>query len=135
MPSAKATSRPLCSSLDVLGHVPDLDEWPERWMIDQKDRAMGKTIVALLTPFIAHMINQGLSKRTFKRHVDNLWALGGEIITDINWDESLQKQPAKVLVLNAIDKEGGPLLRNPPDPDDQKRFDSTCRRLYKFLTS
>jgi hypothetical protein len=38
-------------------------------------------------------------------------------------------------VINAIDEEGGPLLRNPLDPDDQKPFDSTCRKLYKFLTS
>jgi hypothetical protein len=31
--------------------------------------------------------------------------------------------------------EGGPLLCNPLVPDDQKHFDSTCKKLYKFLTS
>ena len=134
-PSIKATSGSSSSSLDVLAYVPDLDEWPDSWMIDQPDRAVGKAIVSVLTPFIEHLINQGLTKRTIKRHVDNLWALGGEIISDINWNESLRKQCAKVLVINAIDEEGGPLLRNPLDPDDQKPFDSTCRKLYKFLTS
>jgi hypothetical protein len=134
-PSVKIISGSSSSSLDVLAYVPDLDEWPDSWMIDQPDRAVGKAIVSVLTPFIEHLINQGLTKRTIKRHVDNLWALGGEIISDINWNESLRKQSAKVLVINTIDEEGGPLLRNPLDPDDQKPFDSTCRKLYKFLTS
>jgi hypothetical protein len=134
-PSVKVISGSSSSSLDVLAYVPDLDEWPDSWMIDQPDRAVGKAIVSVLTPFIEHLINQGLTKRTIKRHVDNLWSLGGEIISDINWNESLRKQSAKVLVINAIDEEGGPLLRNPLDPDDQKPFDSTCRKLYKFLTS
>jgi hypothetical protein len=133
--SAKTTSGSLSSALDVSAYVPDLDEWPDSWMIDQPDRAMGKAIVNVLTPFIEHLINQGLTKRTIKRHVDNLWALGGEIITDINWDESLRKKPAKFLVSNTVDEEGGPLLRNPLDPDDQIHFDSTCRKLYKFLNS
>ncbi len=134
-PSIKAISGSSSSSLDVLAYVPDLDEWPDSWMIDQPDRAVGKAIVSVLIPFIEHLINQGLTKRTIKRHVDNLWALGGEIISDINRNESSRKQSAKVLVINAIDEEGGPLLRNPIDPNDQKPFDSTCRKLYKFLTS
>ena len=134
-PPVKIVSGSSSSSLDVLAYVPDLDEWPDSWLIDQPDRAVGKAIVSVLTPFIEHLINQGLTKRTIKRHVDNLWALGGEIISDINWNECLRKQSATVLVINAIDEEGGPLLRNPLDPDDQKPFDSTCRKLYKFLTS
>ena len=96
---------------------------------------MGKAIVTVLAPFIEHLINQGLSKPTIKRHIDNLWALGGEIITEINWDESLRKRSAKDLLMNAIDEEGGPMLRNPLNSEDQKPFDSTCRKLYKFLTS
>ena len=123
------------ASPDVAAIVPDLDEWPDRWRGDEPDRVAGKAIVTILKPFIAHLIQQGLTKRTLKRHVDNLWALGGEIITAINWDESLRKQSAKDLVMNAIDEEGGPLIRNPLDPDEQKSFDSTCRKLNKFLNS
>lgn len=134
-PSDNLSAGSSSSSLDVSTYVPDLDEWPDSWMIDQPDRAIGKEIVTFLTPFIEHLIAQGLTKRTIKRHVDSLWALGGEIITGINSDESLRKQPAQVLVLNAVDEEGGPLLRNPFDPEDQKSFDSTCRKLHKFLTS
>ena len=134
-PSHNLSAGSSSSSLDISVYVPDLYEWPDSWMIDQPDRDIGKEIVTFLTPFIEHLIAQGLTKRTIKRHVDSLWALGGEIITDINSDESLRKQPAQVLILNAVDEEGGPLLRNPFDPEDQKSFDSTCRKLHKFLTS
>ena len=133
-PCTKIPPGPSSSSPKVAAYVPDLDEWPASWMIDQPDRDIGKAIVTVLTPFIEHLIDQGLTKRTIKRHVDSLWALGGEITTEINWDESLRKQSAKNLVINAIDEEGGPMLRNPLDPEDQKPFDSTCRKLYKFLT-
>jgi hypothetical protein len=134
-PAEKLSAESSSSSPQVLAYVPDLDAWPDSWMIDQPDQTLGKAIVTVLTPFIEHLIKQGLTKRTIKRHVDNLWALGGEIITDINWDESLRKLSAKDLVINAIDEEGGPLLRNPFDPEDQKLFDSTCKKLYKFLMS
>jgi hypothetical protein len=132
---AEKLSAESSSSPEVLAYVPDLDAWPDSWMIDQPDRSMGNAIVTVLTPFIEHLIKQGLTKRTLKRHVDNLWALGGEIITGINWDESLRKLSVRDLVINAIDEEGGPLLRNPLDPEDQKPFDSTCKKLYKFLMS
>lgn len=134
-PSAKLSSGASPASPEVLTYVPDIGEWPDSWMVDQPDRATGQAIVTVLTPFIEHLINQGLTKRTIKHHVDNLWALGGEMITAIHWDESLRKLSARDLVLNAIDEEGGPLLRNPLDPEDQKPFDSTCRKLYKFLIS
>jgi len=134
-PSAKLSSGASPASPEVLTYVPDIGEWPDSWMVDQPDRATGQAIVTVLTPFIEHLINQGLTKRTIKHHVDNLWALGGEMITAIHWDESLRKLSARDLVLNAVDEEGGPLLRNPLDPEDQKPFDSTCRKLYKFLIS
>ena len=130
---AEKLSAESSSSPEVLAYVPDLDAWPDSWMIDTPDRSMGKAIVTVLTPFIEHLIKQGFTQRTLKRQVDNLWALGGEIITGINWDESLRKLPAKDLVINAIDEEGGPLLRNSLNPEDQKPFDSTCKKLYKFL--
>ena len=134
-PSARLSSGASPASPEVLTYVPDIGEWPDSWMVDQPDRAMGEAIVTVLTPFIEHLIHQGLTKRTIKHHVDNLWALGGEMITAIHWDESLRELSARDLVLNAIDEAGGPLLRNPLDPEDQKRFDSTCRKFYKFLVS
>ena len=84
-PSAKLSSGASPASPDALTYVPDIGEWPDSWMVDQPDRATGQAIVTVLTPFIEHLINQGLTKRTIKHHVDNLWALGGEMITAIHW--------------------------------------------------
>jgi len=133
-PSDKIATASSSIALRVYAYVPDLDAWPDSWMIDQPDRDIGKAMVTVLTPFIDHLISQGLAKRTIKRHVDNLWALGGEIITRINWDPSLRKHTAEQLILQVIDEYGGPLLSNPLDPNDQKPFDCACRKLYKFLT-
>ena len=91
-PSVKNSVGPYPASPDVSALVPDLDEWPDSWMVDKPDQAVGRAIVAVLRPLIAHLIDKGLSRRTLKRHVDNLWALGAEIITDINRDESLRSQ-------------------------------------------
>ena len=134
-PSDKKATASSTISPRVSAYVPNLDAWPDSWMIDQPDRDIGKAVVTVLIPFIEHLISQGLGKRTIKHHVDSLWALGGEIITRINWDQSLRKHMAEELVLKVIDEYGGPLLSNPLDPKDQKSFDCTCRKLYKFLTS
>jgi hypothetical protein len=38
-------------------------------------------------------------------------------------------------VLQALDEEGGPLISQAAADDDQQRsFDATCRKFYRFLT-
>jgi len=65
--------------------------------------------------------------------VDNLWLLGGEIIRDLNEDPSLRKVAAERLLRNVIHKDGGPLIQNGSEKE-QRSFDSTCRKLHRFLT-
>ena len=113
-------------------YVPKLDDWAACWMIDPQDRPVGEAICAVFAPFIQHLIDQGLARRTLQRHVDNLWLLGGEIIAGINRDDSLRKESAAALVINAIHEEGGPLLR---ESEAQRAFDVTCRTLHRFLAS
>ena len=62
----------------------DLSEWPERWMGEEKDLPVGRQLVEYFTPFLLHLAESGLSKRTIQNHVDNMWLLGGEIIRDVN---------------------------------------------------
>ncbi len=104
-------------------------------MIDRPDLAIGRALLEVLETFIHHLVEQGLSKRRFNRHIDNLWALGGEIITKVNSNPSLREQSARVLILDSVDDEGGPLLSGGADPDDQESFDRTCRKLYGYLKS
>ena len=102
-------------------------------MGEEKDLPAGRRLVQCFMPFLLHLTESGLSKRTIQNHVDNMWVLGGEIIRDVNNDPSLRKLSAQRLVHNAIDEEGGPLLHNGWE-DEQRSFDSTCRKFHRFLT-
>jgi len=79
-------------------------------------------------------LTSGLSPRTIRRHVDNLWSLGGEIIRDLHYDKSLRKLPPERLLRQSIHELGGPAIHNGSD-DQQRSFDSTCRKLHRFLES
>ena len=111
----------------------NLSEWPERWMGEEKDLPPGRRLVAYFLPFLLHLAESGLSKRTIQNHVDNMWLLGGEIIRDVNEDPSLRKVAAEKLVRAVIHEDGGPLIHNGWE-DEQRTFDSTCRKFYRFLT-
>ena len=117
----------------LLPYCRDLQQWPERWMGEEKDLPPGRRLVDFFIPFLLHLAQSGLSKRTIQNHVDNMWLLGGEIIRDLNEDPRLRKLPATTLVANVIDEEGGPLIHNGWE-DEQRSFDSTCRKFCRFLT-
>jgi hypothetical protein len=111
----------------------DLQEWPERWMGEEKDLPVGRRLVEYFMPFLLHLTESGLSKRTIQNHVDNMWLLGGEIIRDVNEDPPLRKVPTEKLIGNVIHQDGGPLIHNGWE-DEQRSFDSTCRKFHRFLT-
>jgi hypothetical protein len=111
----------------------DLSEWPERWMGEAKDLPPGRRLVEYFLPFLLHLAESGLSKRTIQYHVDNMWLLGGEIIRDVNEEPRLRKRSAEQLVRNVIHEDGGPLIHNGWE-DEQRSFDSTCRKFHRFLT-
>ena len=60
----------------------------------EEDLPPGRRLVECFTPFLLHLAESGLSKRTIQNHVDNMWLLGGEIIRDLNEDPSLRKVAA-----------------------------------------
>ena len=98
----------------------------------EKDLPPGEQLLACLRPFIEHLASSSLSPKTIRRHVDNLWLLGGEIIRDLNEDPSLRKIVAERLLRNVV-HEDGPLIHNGSE-EEQRSFDSTCRKLHHFLT-
>jgi hypothetical protein len=125
-----ATSAP---SSDASAYCRDLDNWPRSWMGLEKDLPPGEELVACLRPFIEHLASSSLSPKTIRRHVDNLWMLGGEIIRDLNYDPSLRKMAADRLLRNVIHEDGGPLIHNGSE-EEQRSLDSTCRKLHRFLS-
>jgi hypothetical protein len=68
-------------------------------------------------------------------HRDNLWLLGGEIIRDLHQELRLRRRPAYELVTSAVDGGEGPLLYGCTSEQEQRSFDSTCKKLYKFLST
>jgi hypothetical protein len=90
------------SPADVSAYCRDLDNWPQSWMGLEKDLPPGEALLACLRPFIEHLASSTLSHTTIRRHVANLWLLGGEIIRDLHYDASLRKKPAEQLLRKVI---------------------------------
>ena len=111
----------------------DLNTWPRSWIGVDKDLLPGEQLLAWFQPFIEHLASSRLSPKTIRKHVDNLWMLGGEIIRDLNDDPALRKLTADRLLRNAVHADGGPLIHNGVE-EAQRSFDSTCRRLHRFLS-
>ena len=98
----------------------------------EKDLPTGEQLLACLRPFIEQLASSSLTPKTIRRHMDNLWLLGGEIIRDLHYDPSLRKVAAEKLLRNVIHEDGGPLVHNGSE-DEQRSFASTCRKLHRFL--
>jgi hypothetical protein len=98
----------------------------------EKDLPPGEQLLLLFRPFLENLAASDLSSKTIQKHVDNIWALGGEFIRDLHSDPSMRKRPVDQALLRMIEC-GGPLLYHGGE-DQQRSFDSTCRKLRRFLT-
>jgi hypothetical protein len=117
----------------LMRYCPDLENWPRSWSVEPRDIEPGQCVVTCFKPFLLHPLNLGLSRKTLRVHRDNLWVLGGEIIRDLHEDPPLRERAIDELLVNAIDEEGGPLIEHRTCEQQQRSFDSTCRRYYRFL--
>ena len=97
-----------------------------------EDLLPGRRIVAYFQPFLEHLLQLNLSRKTLRKHVDNLWILGGEIIRDRNETPSLRKVPIEHLVFDLVG-EGGPVLYHADSEEALRSFDPTCRKFRRFL--
>jgi hypothetical protein len=88
-------------------------------------------LVTLFRPFLEHLAASNLSPKTIQKHVDNMWVLGGEFIRDLHNDPPLRRRPVDQALSKMIEY-GGPLLYHGGE-DQQRSFDSTCRKFRRFL--
>jgi hypothetical protein len=102
-------------------------------MYEAGDLAPGRQVVEIFKPFLRYLLGLNLSGKTRRKHRDNLWLLGGEIISDLHKNPRLRKRPMAQVVSAAFDDEGGPLISHSPSEDQQRSFDSTCRKFHRFL--
>ncbi|MBN8248690.1 MAG: hypothetical protein J0L84_14775 [Verrucomicrobia bacterium] len=87
-----------------------------------------------MQPFVEALIGEGRSVGTIRRHLNNLWLLGGEIISRSQHDRALRRLGGRELLLKFVDSEGGPLSRHLTTEAEQRGFDGMCRKLNRFLS-
>jgi len=126
------------TKLTIQDVAKNLDQWPRSWEIDDGDAEIGRRLLdAVFLPFFEHLAAQGLAKKTIRRHIDNIWLLGGEIIEELYEDEEegeeLRTLAPSELVLHLIDSEGGPYSKHLNSEAEMRSFDSSCKKLFKFL--
>ena len=97
----------------------------------EKDLQPGEQLLTLFRPFLDHLVASNLSPKTIQRHMDYMWALGGEFIRDLNYDPLRRKKPVEKVLLKMIEY-GGPTLYHGSE-DEQRSFDATCRKFRRFL--
>lgn len=110
----------------------ELADWPRSWMGMPEDRLPGERIVACFQPFLEHLVQLDLSRKTLRKHVNNLWRLGGEIIRRLNETPCLRNVPIEHLVFDLVG-EGGPMLYHSDSEEESRSFESTCRTFRRFL--
>ena len=119
---------------DIERYCRGLNEWPRSWMGLEKDVAPGEKLVGSFRPFLEQLVTSAeLSPKTIQKHVDHLWVLGGEIIRDLHETPSLRKKKIEQVLFDVLDDEGGPLIYGVTSEQQQRSFDSTCRKLHRFL--
>jgi len=79
------------------------------------------------------LLQQGLAPKTLRRHRDHLWMLGGEIIHRRYLEPELARLSIKEILRELVHDDGGPLLSQHLNESEQQTFDSTCRKLHRFL--
>lgn len=112
---------------------PDLANWARSWRYDEPDIAVGQEIVAVFTPFLLDLIDQGLARKTVSRHRDNLWTLGGELIRRRYEDKALARKNARDAIHELVSGEAAPLVYPRISELQQDSLDATCRKLNRFL--
>ena len=118
----------------LVEYCKNINEWPTQWEIDKADVIIGQAINEYFKAFLLDRIEKGRSKKTIRISANYLWALGGELIRQINDDEKERKLSAKNLILKYVDEGGGPYWRHAYNESDHARYDSVCKQLFKFIT-
>ena len=116
----------------LASYCPDLAEWPAGWRYEDRDILPGQRIVDCFKPFLLHLLSLELSPKTRRKHRDNLWLLGGELIRELWERPKLRNRSIEELIASTVDDCGGPRLSHRQSEQEQCSFDSTCRKFHRF---
>src|SRR4029077_19114062 len=87
---------------DLEHYCRDLNGWARSWMGLEKDLPPGEQLLALFRPFLEHLAASDLSPKTIQKHVDSMWALGGEFIRNLHNNPSLRRKPVDWVLSSTI---------------------------------
>jgi hypothetical protein len=110
----------------------EMKPWPKSWSYDDQDLAPGARLIADFAPFVRYLHADGMAPGTIRRHMNHLWELGGVLIKRSRMDDPPEPIPP---LIEVVDDEGGPLLDGTESEDDQRGYDATCRKFYRFLSA
>ena len=116
----------------IINVCPDFYDWPDRWKGVEADREYGKEILQYFEPYVANLCNSTLTARTKKKHLDNLWLAGGELVRTVSVEEDYGIDPLQ-LILKNFGADGGPYCRHLETEEELRSYDSSCRKFYKFI--
>jgi len=102
-------------------------------MGDSADLLFGDKIIEAMRTFVQHLMESGLSDKTLKRHLDNLWLLGGEIVHDIHYHNEYKTADPANIIKEAVEFEGVSYHDSLCSDADLKSFKSTCRKYHNYL--
>lgn len=127
----KARQREIDADLEYAWTL--MEKWPRSWRIDGPDESYGEGLLKELKPFVRHLVEvEQLSRSTLRRHLNNLWLLGGTLIRDINTFETHRKRTPARLLDDSIFEDGGPLCKHVSEGSEQRQYDATCKKLFAF---
>ena len=116
----------------ILKVVPDFYEWPDRWKGLEEDKIYGERLLKYFEPFVYQLAISSLTIKTIKKHIDNLWLAGGELIREVSMNGEYGRSPLDLISAN-FGMDGGPYCRHLETVDELRAYDSSCRKFYKFL--
>jgi hypothetical protein len=111
-----------------------MDAWPKSWAGTADDIPIGEGLVTLMKPFIIQLHTLDLSARTIRRHLDNLWVIGGEIIREVNYQPKLGKKSPQSLLCDAVFDGDAPYVYDASE-SEQRSLNTTARKLHNYLVS
>lgn len=111
-----------------------MTRWPASWAGCDDDKPFGRGLVAEFHLFVQHLCETGLSRKTVRRHLDNLWVIGGELVRQLHLDPKLRKRSPAAILFDAI-KDGQAPLAPSGLEDHQASIDATAQKLLRFLSS
>lgn len=107
--------------------------WPNAWAGSSESLPQAEALLVTLVPFLESLVAAGLAPTTLHRHFGNIWLMGGELMRAAELDPTSHEMSSFDLLLTCIDEEGGPICKHVTSDQEQRSYDSTCRKLFKFM--